>query len=185
MLCILNSPSLNNRLDVFFQCLIFKRDTVRCGIAWSWGSSIWDPFFSSLSWSLAFYTSPTVQGFLVARLVKNPLAMRETRVWSLGWEDPLEKGMATHSSILAWRSPWTVSPWDCKELDMTKRLLLHFHFFPTVQESYVFSEVSSAGIFWKFFKDVHSNWSTVSIVLIFICFSPILIWSICSSPFFL
>ena len=45
---------------------------------------------------------------LVAQLVKNPLAMRETWVRSLGWEDPLEKGKATHSSILAWRIPWTV-----------------------------------------------------------------------------
>ena len=42
---------------------------------------------------------------LVAQLVKNPPAMRETWVWSLGWEDPLEKGKATHSSILAWRIP--------------------------------------------------------------------------------
>ena len=41
-------------------------------------------------------------------LVKNPPAMRETWVGSLGWEDPLEEGMATHSSILAWRTPWTV-----------------------------------------------------------------------------
>ena len=46
--------------------------------------------------------------FLVAQLVKNPLAMWETWVWSLGWEDPLEKGTATHSSILAWRIQWTV-----------------------------------------------------------------------------
>ena len=46
----------------------------------------------------------------VAQLVKNPPAMRETWVWSLGWEDPLEKGKATHSSILAWRIPWTVHP---------------------------------------------------------------------------
>ena len=45
---------------------------------------------------------------LVAQLVKNPPAMRETWVRSLGWEDPLEKGKATHSSILAWRIPWTV-----------------------------------------------------------------------------
>ena len=45
---------------------------------------------------------------LVAQLVKNPPAMRETWVQSLGWEDLLEKGKATHSSILAWRSPWTV-----------------------------------------------------------------------------
>ena len=45
---------------------------------------------------------------LVVQLVKNPPAMRETRVRSLAWEDPLEKGIATHSSILAWRIPWTV-----------------------------------------------------------------------------
>ena len=44
---------------------------------------------------------------LVAQLVKNPPAMWETRVRSLGWEDPLEKGKATHSSILAWRIPLT------------------------------------------------------------------------------
>ena len=45
---------------------------------------------------------------LVAQLVKNPPATGETWVPSLGWEDPLEKGKATHSSILAWRSPWTI-----------------------------------------------------------------------------
>ena len=45
---------------------------------------------------------------LVAQLGKNPPVMWETWVRSLGWEDPLEKGKATHSSILAWRIPWTV-----------------------------------------------------------------------------
>ena len=45
---------------------------------------------------------------LVAQLVKNPPAMWESWVRSLGWEDPLEKGKATHSSIMAWRIPWTV-----------------------------------------------------------------------------
>ena len=45
---------------------------------------------------------------LVAQLVKNPPAMQETWVQSLGWEDPLEKGKATHASILAWRIAWTV-----------------------------------------------------------------------------
>ena len=45
---------------------------------------------------------------LVAQLVKYPPAIPETWVRSLGWEDPLEKGKATHSSILAWRIPWTV-----------------------------------------------------------------------------
>ena len=47
---------------------------------------------------------------LVAQMVKNPLAMQETQVWTLGLEDPLEKGMATHSSIPAWRIPWTEEP---------------------------------------------------------------------------
>ena len=45
---------------------------------------------------------------LVAQLLKNPLAMGETGLRSLGWEDPLEKGTPTHSSILAWRIPWTI-----------------------------------------------------------------------------
>ena len=43
-------------------------------------------------------------------MVKNPPAMQETWVWSLGWEDPLEKEMATHSSTLAWKIPWTEEP---------------------------------------------------------------------------
>ena len=47
---------------------------------------------------------------LVTQMVKNPPAMQETWVRSLGWEDPLEEGMATHSSILAWRIPWTAEP---------------------------------------------------------------------------
>ena len=66
---------------------------------------------------------------LVAQMVKNPSAMWETWVLSLGWEDPLEEGMATHSSILAWRIPidrgaWraTYSPWGHKELDTTEPL---------------------------------------------------------------
>ena len=56
---------------------------------------------------------------LVAQLVKNPSAMWETWVQSLGWEDLLEKGKATHSSILAWRTPW-----GCKELDTTESFSL-------------------------------------------------------------
>ena len=64
---------------------------------------------------------------LVAQLVKNPPAMWDTWVQSLGWDDPLEKGKATHSSILAWRMLWTVySPWGCKESDRTEGLSLHF-----------------------------------------------------------
>ena len=48
--------------------------------------------------------------FLVAQTVKCLPAMRETRVQSLGWEDPLEKEMATHSSTLAWKIPWMEDP---------------------------------------------------------------------------
>ena len=47
---------------------------------------------------------------LVAQRIKHLPAMQETRVQSLGWEDPLEKEMATHTSILAWRIPWTEEP---------------------------------------------------------------------------
>ena len=61
----------------------------------------------------------------MTQTVKNLSAVQETQVRSLGWEDPLEKGMATHSSILAWRIPWTEEPGGLqsmghKELDTTE-----------------------------------------------------------------
>ena len=58
----------------------------------------------------SMWTSSSVQASLVAQILKNLPAMQETQVQSLGREDPLEKGMATHSSILAWRIPWTELP---------------------------------------------------------------------------
>ena len=61
---------------------------------------------------------------LVAQSVKSLPAMVETWVQSLDWDDPLEEGMATHSSILAWRIPWTEepggSPWGHIETDLTE-----------------------------------------------------------------
>ena len=51
-------------------------------------------------------------------MVKNLPAMWETRVASLGWEDPLKKGMATHSSILAWRIPWTEGPGELQSMGL-------------------------------------------------------------------
>ena len=51
-----------------------------------------------------------IEASLVAQMVNNLLAMQETQVRCLGWEDPLEKEMATHSGILAWRIPWTEEP---------------------------------------------------------------------------
>ena len=52
----------------------------------------------------------SIRASLVAQMVKNPRAIQETQVQSLGWEDSLEKGMANHSSIVAWRIPWTEEP---------------------------------------------------------------------------
>ena len=61
-------------------------------------------------YSFLLLSSILLWSSLVAQLVKNLPAMPETWVRSLGWEDPLEEGMATHSSILAWRIPWTEEP---------------------------------------------------------------------------
>ena len=68
---------------------------------------------------------------LVVQRLKQLAAMWETWVQPLGWEDPLEKEMATHSSILAWRIPWTeelggLQSTGRKESDMTERLRFHF-----------------------------------------------------------
>ena len=57
---------------------------------------------------------------LVTQTVKNPPAMRETWLRSLGWEDPLEEGMATHSSILAWRVPMNREAWQATVHGVTK-----------------------------------------------------------------
>ena len=71
-----------------------------------------EPQFNSwvgkICWSRDRLPTPVFSGFPVAQLVKNPSAVWETWVPSLGWEDPLEKGKATNSSVLAWRIPWTV-----------------------------------------------------------------------------
>ena len=66
--------------------------------------------FWHISSKLGKYRNKSGLTLFIAQLVKNPPAMQETWVQSLGWEDPLEKGKATHSTILAWRSPWTVQP---------------------------------------------------------------------------
>ena len=70
--------------------------------------------------------STVVGASLLAQMVKNPPAMRETWVRSLDWEDPLEKGMATHSSLLTWRSPMNRGAWwttvhEVSESDRTGR----------------------------------------------------------------
>ena len=69
--------------------------------------------------------TPVFLGFPVAHLVKNLPAMWETWVWSLGREEPLEKGKATHSSVLAWRIPWTIVHGVAKS--RTRLRDFHFH----------------------------------------------------------
>ena len=81
------------------------------------------------------FTILHIRTSLVAQMVKNLAAVQETWVQSLGWEEPLEKEMATHSSVLAWRIPWTevgYCPCGCKQSDTTERLTLSlFTFFHT------------------------------------------------------
>ena len=71
---------------------------------------------------------------VVAQMLKNLPAMHEIQVWSLGWEDSLEKGMDTHSNILAWRVPWTgsltgYSPWGCRHNWATNTFTFHIILF--------------------------------------------------------
>ena len=79
--------------SIFSSIRVFSIESVLC-IRW--------PNY----WSFSFSISPT----LVAQFVENLPAMQETWVWFLGWEDPLEKEMAAHSNVLAWRIPWTEEP---------------------------------------------------------------------------
>ena len=65
-------------------------------------------------------------GSLVAQTVKRLPAMPETRVQSLGWEDPLEKEMATHSRTLAWKIPWTEEPGRLQSMGSHTTERLHF-----------------------------------------------------------
>ena len=74
-------------------------------------SKVWDPGSDILRRQALLWFYPTHnRAFLVAQMVKNLLAMLETLVQSLSWEDPLEEGMAAHSSIFAWRIPRTEEP---------------------------------------------------------------------------
>ena len=83
------------------------------------------------------------RGFLVAQMVKSLPAVQETWVPSLDWEDPLEKEVATHSSVLAWRIPWTEEPgagrgyssWGHKESTQLTRLTIKDP--PAMQETRV------------------------------------------------
>ena len=85
---------------------------------------------------------------LVAQMVKNSPAMQETWVQSLSWEDPLEKKMATHSSTLAWRIPWTEEPGRLQSMGLQSRTRLSdFTFTLYILDSSRLSDVRFANIF--------------------------------------
>ena len=81
---------------------------------------------SKTAWTM-YFLSCMIKLVICQRKIKNLPAMQETQVWSLGREDPLEEGMATYSSILAWRIPWTEEPGrqhSVKESDISEWLTL-------------------------------------------------------------
>ena len=84
---------------------------------------------------------------LLAQTVNSPPAMQETQVGSLGWEDPLEKTMVTHSSVLAWRIPWTEEPGGLQSMG-SQRVGLSDFYSLTCMENYT----SSALLFFFFFS---------------------------------
>ena len=107
--------------------------------------------------------------YLVTQLVKNPPAMGETWVWSLGWEDSLEKGIATHSSTLAWRIPWTVSSmgsqrvrhnWATFTFTFTFKLegcLLSLPTIPTSLQWYLTQNQSQRNFNWPLRSSAHKT----------------------------
>ena len=108
--------------------------------------------FVHLSQDCFSYAGSFVVPFPVAQMVKNLPAMQETCVWSWGQEDPLEKGIVTRSSILAWRIPWTEEPgrlysqWSRKESDTIEWLT---HILSGLLEFLFLCEKCH----WNFYKD--------------------------------
>ena len=121
-----------------------------------WGLSLWLVFLTmklikSILKFKMLYIILNSRASLVAQLVKNLPVMQDTWVWSLGWEDPLEKRTATQSSILAWK---IYSPWSHKESDMIERLSLSYCF-KTFMQNYI----------WEHFTIVEDR-SSVYILLL-------------------
>ena len=107
---------------------------------------------------------------LVAHRVKRLPAVQETWVWSLGWEYPLEKEMATHSNTLAWRIPKTEGPSGLQFMGSTEQLHFHFHTYGTS------ILISNFSFLWVFhFFDWYQSESFVVVCLFFAMeFSPFL-----------
>ena len=112
------------------------------------------PWVRQILWRRDRLPIPVLLGFPVVRLVKNLPAMQETWVRSLSWEDPLEKGKAIHSSILAWRIPWTVNPMRSQRVrhdDWVTFTSLHFNIATVASLCLMFDYV----FFWLFTINIH------------------------------
>ena len=104
---------------------------------------------------------------LVAQTVKDLLAMQETWVWSLGWKDPLEKGMVTYSSILAWGIPWTEEPGRLQSMGSQSQTRLsnkhfHYHFHIYTMEYYSSHKKEQNIVICSNMggsRDCHTEWS--------------------------
>ena len=105
--------------------------------------------------------------FLVAQLIKNLPTMRETWVRSLGWEDPLEKGKATHSSILAWRIPQTAQSMGSQ----SRTQLNNFHFTSCIKQITNKDLVYSIGNYTQYFVIIHKGKYSVC-VFVYIYIKP-------------
>ena len=112
-------------------------------------ASFIDPLLKVLSFGFCDSTSPILfsSSLEVAQTVKHLPAVRETRVPAVGWEDPLEKEMATHSSALAWKIPWTEEPGRLQSMGVTKSWTRLSHF--TSLHRVPFSSSLLGGIFGR------------------------------------
>ena len=103
--------------------------------------------FPSLSCSICSYL-PSFWASFVAQVIKNPPAMQETWVQFLGQDDPLEKWLATHSSILAWRIPWTEEPGRLQSMGVS-RVGHDLATIPPPPPSLFFSHIQAAAKSWS------------------------------------
>ena len=97
------------------------------------------PWVGKICWERDRLPTPVFLGFPGGSAGKktNPPAMQETWVWSLGWEDPQEKGKATHSSILAWRIPWTIQSMGMQRVGHDWVAFTSLHFMQHKSERYL------------------------------------------------
>ena len=121
---------------------------IRSGLSESPNSTVYDIVFVR------------VRPPLGAQMVKNLPAVWETWVWSLGWEDPLEVGMGTHSSTLAWRIPVDRGAWRTKvhgvtNMDMTERLSTAYRWYSTRQKTQFHSDFNTQDVILSYKM---SNW---------------------------